>query len=333
MLTRILKSIKKRGARGFLESAYVDSMVKTERLLIKLRDHRSKFHFVDRSSGKKTLVIILAGYKPFLWPATLERIKKYCSKEMDVCIAVSGKDSTELQSMCRTNNWSYLSTTKNSPGIALNKAILSHPDADKIFMLDEDIFIGDGFFQLLLDGYQMAWQKFGLEPGFCAPLLNLNGISYLSFLKQKNLEAEYTQEFGTPILKCDGIPIHNSGAAAQWIWRQTLPFDQTVSHFSSKDAHQFASATRFSIGAILFTREFFNKIGGFRSSWKPATLGEDEDGICRDCVSMSRPIYVVENVLAGHFSFYLQEHEMRKYLPEMSLLDPITFPQEYYSKL
>ena len=97
MLTRILKSIKKRGARGFLESAYVDSMVKTERLLIKLRDHRSKFHFVDRSSGKKTLVIILAGYKPFLWPATLERIKKYCSKEMDVCIAVSGKDSTELQ--------------------------------------------------------------------------------------------------------------------------------------------------------------------------------------------------------------------------------------------
>jgi hypothetical protein len=232
--------------------------------------------------------------------------------------------------MCARNGWSYLSVRRNSPGIALNKAISLHPHSDFIYKLDEDIFIGKDFFLLLRRGYDDAWRCSLQEPGFCAPVLNVNGVSYRAFLRELGLERDYQLEFGELFTRCDDLPVHSNPAAAWWLWRRTLPFDKTSERFAQLAGSHSVCSTRFSIGAILFRHSFIDKVGGFKSSWRSGVLGVDEDMLCRDCVSQSRPMCVIDSVLAGHFSFYPQEALMREKLPEMSDLDPVTFPPSRY---
>lgn len=317
--------------RGMLGAAFADVLDAAGEKLVYWRDHHSAHRFSNKSSGKRSLVIVLAGYKPYLWPATLARLEKFAPDDADFCVASAGIRSGELEDMCERNGWSYLSIARNSPGIALNRAIELHPSADYIFKLDEDIVIGEGFFRLLRQGYDCAWENSLLEPGFCAPVLNVNGVSYRSFLRELDLEREYTQEFGQLITRCGDLPVHNKPAAAYWLWRYTLPFDVTAERFARREAHYSVCGTRFSIGAILFRREFIDKVGGFKSAWQSGVLGVDEDVLCRDCVSQSRPMYIIDRVLAGHFSFYLQESMMREKLPELSRLDPTVFPVSHYA--
>jgi hypothetical protein len=330
MIRKILNSVKKRGVRGALSAVCADLFVSSGNFLARKRDHRSKYRFTNRSSGKDTLTIVLAGYKPYLWPATLVRMARYVPDDGDFCVVSAGMHSPDLEEMCAQRGWSYLSVARNSPGVALNKAIGLHPHADYIFKLDEDIIVGKDFFSLLRQGYDHAWKDSLLEPGFCAPVLNVNGISYRIFLRELSLESRYQKEFGSLVARCGDLPVHNNPVTANWIWENSLPFDKKAEKFSRRTNCYSLCGTRFSIGAILFRRSFIDKAGGFKSAWHSGVLGVDEDMICRDCVSLSRPMYIIENVLAGHFSFYPQEASMRKRLPEMSRLDPATFPAEHY---
>ncbi|WP_156458302.1 hypothetical protein [Rhodanobacter sp. Root627] len=331
MIQKALNSVKKRGVRRALSAGLADLVVFLGKILICWRDHHSKHRFSNRSSGRVNLVVVLAGYKPYLWPVTLARMAKYAPNDADFCVVSSGMHSTELEEMCIRQHWSYLSVTRNSPGVALNKVIELHPHADYIFKLDEDIVVGKNFFPLLRQGYDHAWKDSLLEPGFCAPVLNVNGISYRIFLRELGLEAIYQEEFGSLVTRCGDLPVHNDPITANWIWEKTLPFDKTAEVFSQHTNCYSLCGTRFSIGAILFRRSFIEEAGWFKSAWHSGVLGVDEDMICRDCVSFSRPMYIIESVLAGHFSFYPQEASMRTKLPEMSRLDPATFPAEHYA--
>lgn len=331
ILHKLSRSFHKRGALGLISSGFVDLLEIASKHLVRLRDHHSRYHFIDRSQRKPNLVVVLAGYKPYLWPATLARLKKYAPSDADFCVASAGMFSMELADMCARNGWSYLSVKRNSPGIALNKAIALHPIADYIYKLDEDIVISSKFFELLRAGYDHAWKNSLLEPGFCAPALNVNGISYRAFLRELGLENEYKKNFGQLFQRCGDLPVHNNPDTCWWLWRNTLPFDEKASLFAKTIDRYSVCNTRFSIGAILFRREFIDKVGGFKSAWHSGVLGVDEDMLCRDCVSHSRPMYIIESVLAGHFSFYPQEALMKEKLPEMSRLDPATFPGSHYA--
>ena len=212
----------------------------------------------------------------------------------------------------------------------MNIAIKLHQEADYIFKLDEDVFIGKDFFNLMLDGYKKSWEDQLIEPGFCAPVLNVNGITYIDFIKSKNIDIQYQSIFGKLIARCGAVPAHYSPEAAYWLWRHSLPFDENVEFFSNKKFQYYVCGTRFSIGAILLRKNFIQQCGGFSSAWPAGILGVDEDQICRQTVSLSRPMTILTNVLVGHFSFGLQEKFMKSKLQDLSKLDPITFPQKNY---
>lgn len=326
---KIFTAIKKRGVLGFFGALVADFFVLSSNRLSLLRDQATRYRFLDRQTGSKELIIVLAGYKPYLWPATLSRLSKYRPDDADICIASSGMFSPKLAELCEEHDWSYLSTERNSPGVALNKAIKLHPSADFIYKLDEDIIIPFGFFDSLRSGYNLAWEDSLLEPGFVAPVLNINGITYKYFLEVLGLEKEYQDSFGSLLMRCDNLPVHNNSDAGWYIWERSLPFDYIAELFKNKSGY-FSCSTRFSIGAILFRRSFIDDVGGFKSAWHSGVLGVDEDILCRDCTSQSRPMYIIKSVFAGHFSFYPQEKFMKEKLPVMSALDPITFPDDFY---
>jgi len=273
--------------------------------------------FIDRSKGSKKLLIVLAGYKSFLWPLTLNRLTKFVPADLDVCIVSSGLYSAHLDEWAASQGWSYLYTKNNKVALGQNLAIAKHTQAQWIYKLDEDIFISENFFELLLKGYLRIKEEGLYNPGFCAPLININGYSYIKFLKIMNAEAEYKAKFNELKHAANWIKAQNNGEAARWLWEKSLPFDQVAQHVMSENFGYSAVPHRFSIGAILFERELWESIGGFKVPLTEGVLGIDEEYLCKECIEMSRVMLVIHNVFAGHFAFGTQEDAMKEYLPEI----------------
>ncbi|KAF0996460.1 hypothetical protein [Geobacillus sp. TFV-3] len=272
------------------------------------------YTFVDRRKNSDQLLIVLAGYKPYLWPFTLERIARHAPSNLDICLVSSGLYSEELANWAEHHHWSYLSTMINEVSLAQNLAIAEHPEAEWIYKLDEDIFITDQYFEHLRSGYEHIEEEGLFNPGFVAPIINVNGYTYIEFLKSMGLDQKYKQIFGELRYAANGIKCHSDPEAAQWIWQHSLPLDEAARKIASQAFHYSTVPHRFSIGAILLKREYWEKIGGFKIGTKEGILGGDEEDLCRKCMEHSRVMCVVHNVFCGHFSFFLQEESMKRFL-------------------
>jgi hypothetical protein len=298
--------------------------------LVRRRNITGASYFVDRSTGSHAVAVILAGYKPYLWDITLARLERFLSPEIDVCLVSPALRSGPLEALAERRGWSYLSTRANYVSLAQNLAIARHPDARWVVKLDEDIVIGEGFFERLLAAYGRVVAEGHYRPGFCAPVLNVNGFSYLRFLQTMGLEAAYRERFGDLRLATGEIPATNDGEAALWLWRHSLPFDEVAARFAAQPPAFSTVPHRFSIGAILFEREFWDSFGGLLVRPPAGALGVDEASICRKCVDMSRAMVVAHDVFAGHFSFSAQEAFMREHVeelrPELALPQPPAVP-------
>jgi hypothetical protein len=69
---------------------------------------------------------------------------------------------------------------------------------------------------------------------------------------------------------------------------------------------------RFSIGAIFFKREIWEKMGYFKVK-RGTNMGQDEIQICSLAMTVSRAIIVSENTVVGHLSFGKHNEAMKEY--------------------
>jgi hypothetical protein len=282
------------------------------------RRFASRFQFDDRSTGAETVIVIIAGYREYLWPWTLPRFARAAPPGVDVCLASAGKRLEALSGLAERQGWSYLSTEVNQVSLLQNWAIRLHPHARYVIKIDEDIFVGGDFFTALMEGYRQVSREGRWLPGLCSPVLNLNGYSYVNFLETMGLTDAYVAEFGELLRRSGLVKATDTGQAGLWLWRRSLPFDGVVEHFASQLFAYSAVPHRFSIGAIIFERELWSLAGGFWVAPEAPGLGADEEHICRTCMSYSRPVVVLHNLFAGHFAFGIQEPFMRAALPELA---------------
>ena len=281
------------------------------------RNFKYKGKFINRSKGSKNLCIILAGYKSYLYADVFGRISKYKMDDLDICIVSSGLYSEELNSIAECNGWSYLSTQENNVSLVQNVAISLHPQAQYIFKLDEDIFITEHFYENMLRAYEYA-ESTDYNPGIIAPLIPINGYGHVRILKKLDLVSEYEDRFGKlKFAAGNDRPIENSPEVAKFFWgeKNIIPsIDEMNAQFSAGKIEISPVPIRFSIGAILFKRDLWEAMGGFKvNDRRSVELGNDEVNICTYCLIGSRPIIVSENVVVGHFSFGPQNKEMKEY--------------------
>jgi hypothetical protein len=266
---------------------------------------------VDRAAGRERALLLIAGHKPYLWPYTLGRIARDVPADVDVCVVAPGVDAPALRAIAASHGWSYLTTRANQVGVAQNLAIAAVPAAGFIYKVDEDVFVSAGFFDDLLVGYHRVETESEFAVGFCAPVLNVNGFSYVDFLRAEGLEDAYRERFGPTRRAADRIPVQQDGDAATWLWQHSLPVDAVAERFRGRPFGWSICPHRFSIGAILFRRELWVDMGGYQRVLARSGVGWDEQRLCVACLSHSRIMAVVHNVFAGHFSFGGQEPAMR----------------------
>lgn len=277
--------------------------------------HRRRFaerhRLTDRSSGAERVLLVLAGHKPLLWPWTLPRIAAAVPEDTDVCLVTPGLEVPELAALAEEHGWSHLSTAGGHVSVAQNLAIRAHPDARWIAKIDEDVFVAPGFFAALQDGYERVAREAEFRLGFCAPVLNVNGFGYVEYLRTLGVEHAYAERFGPIVRASDGIPPQADGEAASWLWSHGLPVDETAARFAERPFGWSIVPHRFSIGVLLFERDLWDDMRGYRRLERAPGLGEDEQHVCVTCLSRSRIMVVLHHLYAGHFAFGPQMARMQ----------------------
>lgn len=262
-----------------------------------------RHRLTDRSRDAARMLVVLAGHKPLLWPLTLPRIAAAAPDDVDVCLVTPGVERPELEALAARHGWSYLPTSGGHVSVAQNLAIRAHPHARWIFKVDEDVFVAPGFFEQLHAGYRRVEQEAEFDIGFCAPVLNVNGFSYVEYLRTLGLEDAYAERFGPVRRASDGISAQADGEAASWLWSHGLPVDAIAARFAQQPFAYSIVPHRFSIGAILFERDLWDDMRGFKRLERAPGLGEDEQHICVTCLSRSKIMVVLHQLYAGHFAF------------------------------
>lgn len=274
---------------------------------------RDKFQYTDRSNNSATLAVILAGKKSFLWKYVFPRVYADLNRKIDVIIANPGDlNAGEMRKIAREYGFSYLATNSRKIAPAVNLAIRQCSNAKWIYKLDDDVFINRGFFANLKETHERVKKEEIYEPGMTVPLLNINNFSYVYFLKTLDLIQEYVSKFGN--IKLNGVnsEFYRNGEAAAYIWSKSLPLGKIGEIFAQKNKKKFVVCPfRFSISAILFERDLWEQMRGFKAS-APGTLGADEESI-NNAVIVKEPvsqIIVSLDNFAGHFGYFTHMKDM-----------------------
>ena len=252
-----------------------------------------------------------------MWEDVFGRIEKYTPKDIDVCIVSSGLYSEKLANIAEKNDWSYLSVKQNKVTLVQNIAINIHPKAKKIYKLDEDIFITENFFTQLEKTYGKMEKEGRYNIGFVAPLLPINGYANVNVLEKTGLIEKFDKRFGKAYHDGDGqAPIIKNPDIAKFMWGETeeklRDIDKLSKEFSEQEFSYSICSIRFSIGAILFSREIWENMGRFKVGLG-TNMGQDEVQLCKYCMIESKAIIISENTVAGHFSYGPQTNAMKEY--------------------
>ena len=274
--------------------------------------------FIDLKKNSRILLMILAGYKSFLYEDVFARVKAFTPKHFDVCVISSGLFDETLNKIAAENNWSYLSTTENNIPLVQNLAIMLHPQADFLFKMDEDIFVTEGCFETLFKTPEHAHKYGHYNVGFVAPLIPINGYGHVRILEKLGLIETYEKIF-EPVLY--GVQynrmIERNPEVAKFFWGEgdIVPsIDAMNAAFRIQKISYSVCSVRFSIGLILYSRNLWKAMDGWKLP-RPGNNGGglDEEQICQFCALNSLGMIVAENAVVGHLSFLQQNAAMKEY--------------------
>lgn len=279
-----------------------------------------KKYFLNNSKNKKTLLIVLAGYKTELWDNVFGRLEKYSPDDIDICLVSSGIYNEHLNNLAKKNNWSYLSIKRNNINLAQNTAISLFPHAQNIMKMDEDIFVTENTIQNLIDDFEKIKKESRYDVGTISPLINLNGYSYLRILELFNKVDEYEKLFGKAMFGGKDKPIENSTEVARFMWgyNNYLPsIDEMNKQLStSKDINYTLCPIRLTIGLFMMSRDFWNEMKMYKVRRFLNDFGKDERQINVESILNSKAMIIDERCVVGHFSFHYQNTEMVKMYKE-----------------
>lgn len=297
-----------------LEHRIIERLYKRENLKRRLS---KEYEFINRSKGEKKLLLILAGYQNFYWDVLLKRVYEFTESDVDVCIVIPGSPHKEkLKEICEKYNWSYLYSKYDRLGLVQNIAIKLHSNAEYIIKIDEDIVVSEKYFNNMINAYDKVKSVTRNKVGIVAPLINVNGYSYIPFLESINKIEEYDEKFGRAISSCTYEKVHLDADAALYLWENSIPFDN-VAKFINKNNNGKISICphRYSIGMILFKRKFWEEMNMFEVG-RDEELGLEEKQVCEYCNRTSQVIVIAEDVFIGHLGFGNQKEKVKQFFFE-----------------
>lgn len=287
------------------------------------RSFAHKYIFEDRSKKSENLLLIVAGFQEFYWDTVFGRVERNCrqfDESIDVCVCVPRGDLgggilDNVRLRCEKLGWSLVYLYDDLLAQAQNTAIKLHPNAKWIYKIDEDIIISDQYFSKMKRGFLLAEKQLFAQMGFATPLLNLNAACVHHFLETTDKLSDMYKIFGDIKIRFpqeENDPVHRSEDFARWVWNNSLPFDQVAKEVENTNVGKiFQANVRLSIGAILFTRNYWEQIGFFEVA-RTGAMGVEEGQMNAYSFNIMQSIAIVGDTFAGHLGFFSQKNACRE---------------------
>lgn len=275
-----------------------------------------KTRFENRKTNNQKLLYILIGYKDFLWEDTIERVRQFCPRDIDVCLLSSGLYDERLSIIAKKYNWSYFSTDINNIIYAQNLMLGEFSEKTYIFKMDEDVYVTEKSFDKMFDLYNKLTEAGEFKIGFISPMIPLNSSSYI-FLEEFDIKEEYKKKFNRKLYYGGDISspdIRVDSRFPKFYW-SIANIDELNKKAESKGSCRYRIiAGRHAICFILFTKDFINSMGGFcldeydgvGYDWKDG----DEFQIMQHCINFGYYGVMLLDTVCGHFCYAKQEEDM-----------------------
>jgi hypothetical protein len=137
---------------------------------------------------------------------------------------------------------------------------------DIYIKLDDDILVGDNWYKGFLGVYQRNSNNISIG----SVVMPINGFGWTIFLDIMGLNQEFNSRF--PDVKliqgCTEPASWHDKDVSEYIWSKCLDIDLTAREFiSNQESFQdFSVPYRYSIGGIIFSHEFWEKMNGWKLS-------------------------------------------------------------------
>ncbi|MCR5348588.1 MAG: hypothetical protein K6E59_03155 [Bacilli bacterium] len=277
------------------------------------RRNTKKYTFINRQKGTDKMILILAGFQPYYWDILLNNIFIANHKKYDVCICIPhGCDENQkLFDIAKKNDWSVLYLKQDKLGLAQNVAIDLHPKAQKFFKFDEDIVVSKTFFDDLEETDELL-DDYDYPVGFIVPMINISMATAKEYLNAAGKMEDFENRFGKQ-------------KAGSWFFQQTAElgkylletigpsYQAQYDQIHKKNKGRIIPVpTRYSIGVMYFTRDFYNGIQKFAVGII-GDMGLEEEQVCAYCMNRSLAITCNTSVFACHLGYYPQKELAKEY--------------------
>jgi len=275
------------------------------------------YRFEDRRENRDTLICVMAGRKPGLWPFTLPRLAEAVGN-VDVCICSAGLRSEQLAIFCKAQGWSYLSIATTDPALAQNICYKLHQHADLILKVDEDCFLLEDSLTSLASRFRATEEEAHVRPGLLAPLVPIDAFAHRVVLDSAGLLRAYEDRFGKARFSESGCAVEQNIEAVQWIWQQTAPLESLARRL--KRGHRkepIMAPVRYDTALIAFRRTFWEDSGYLPVFRRRLMIGRntfdtDRSFFCAHAMLRAQPVVIAPDLVVGRFS---HEHQYSAMLP------------------
>lgn len=147
----------------------------------------------------------------------------------------------------------------------IQNQVISILKSDLYIKIDDDILVTKNWYKGFLGVYERNSSNISIG----SVLIPINGFGWVPFIQIMGLTEDFSIKFPKIELKqgCTDPAVWNNNIVNNYIWQRTLDLDKTSEEFIQKTENSFSDyevKTHYSIGAIIFSHEFWQKMGGWK---------------------------------------------------------------------
>ncbi|MBK7106122.1 MAG: glycosyltransferase [Ignavibacteriae bacterium] len=217
---------------------------------------------------KKIPILLVVNNRPHLLTIILNRLLKYTDWNIfELWILDNfGSDSVKHIISAYTCKYSHIRVFEqnfNQISIIQNE-IIKKLKAEIYIKLDDDIFVTKNW----TNGFVNVLERNKSSISIGSVVIPVNGYGWKIFLESMNLVQKFNERFPNIniIQGCMEPAVWGNNEVVNFIWENSLNIDITTERFINNNLQikDFGVPYRYSIGAISFTHDFWEKMGGWK---------------------------------------------------------------------
>lgn len=146
----------------------------------------------------------------------------------------------------------------------IQNEVIRQLKSDFYIKIDDDILVTENW----TDAFVGVYERNHKNMSFGSVVIPINGFGWVPFMDIMGIREEFKRDFpATPINQaCMDVAIYKEKEANRFIWEHCLDLDATAAAFKANQNGEIKDLIcphRYSIGAIVFSHDFWEKMGGW----------------------------------------------------------------------